>query len=291
MTENSSSTESLESKVFEITIAHLGNSDKEVSDQDFIELNDVKLSLDLFKNCFYHNNSRFFELNHQFRNSDILNLHNKTIKYSNLKCCKNNGKLDLQDIMIYKYLKNKKTKMTDGSKLILLKELLHYTSLADFQIYHNNLSYENILSVFKNHNHKKNKKYFRFKIKIDHHSNNLDENLVLYFNFLVKIPKKNEENDEEDDVSVISEEDIFDDDILLDKHIFKNKNIEDQTLSNSNVRENIIYSNYVKNLNARITQSNLTNIETENKIEDNFSDDGLSDDNSTSGVDTNDEFF
>jgi hypothetical protein len=313
MSNKSYSIESLENRIFEITIAHLSNIDKDIIDNDLIELNDVEVSLELFKNVFFNNNSRFFELNHQFRNSDVLKLQNKTIKFANFKNHKKNDKIDLQDVMIYKYLKNKKTKMNDGSKLILMKELSNYTSLADFHIYHNHLSYENILAVFNNHrHHKKNKKYFRFKIKANYYSNHLDENLVLYFNFLVKIPK-NEENDKEDNssviskediISVVSEEDNFDDnDSIIDEpdvEKMEYKSIDTPILS-GNLHENIIYSNYVKKLNTRITHPTLitSDIENNNDAQYNLSDDDdtLSDSNITlsslgdNDNETNDTFF
>jgi hypothetical protein len=210
--EKNTNLESLESKIFGITIAHLSNSNKELNDNDFIELNDVKISMDLFKNCFFNNNSRFFELNHQFRDSEAFKLNIKTIKYTNFKHDKNNTKLDLYDIMTYKYIKNKKTKLNDGSRLFLMRELSDHTSLTDFTIYHSNLSYENILNVFNNYRHRKNKKYFRFKIKVNYYSVNLDENLVVYFNYLVKIPKKGEEsNDDQSNVSIISDEETIND--------------------------------------------------------------------------------
>ena len=47
------SKESLERQIFQITIANLANSDKTLIDSDIIELNDVKLSFDLFKHFFY----------------------------------------------------------------------------------------------------------------------------------------------------------------------------------------------------------------------------------------------
>jgi hypothetical protein len=301
MTEKSSSIESLESRVFEITIAHLANTNKEVIDNDFIELNDVKISMDLFKNCFFNNNSRFFELNHQFREIDALKLNNKTVKYANFKSDKNGAKLDLYDVMLYKYLKNKKTKMNDGSRLILMKELSNHTSLIDFAFYKNHLSYENILSALNHSHHRKNKKYFRYKLKVNYYSDNLDENLVLYFNYLVKIPKKHEEsNDNEEDISIISEEEQFDDDSTVDGYNEKNKAFQQPEI-NINPHENIIYSNYVKKLHTKITHPKLiTNeIDNSNGLENNLSDDDDDDASSESNLttsslndnETNDTFF
>ena len=236
--EKNTDLESLESKIFGITIAHLSNSNKEINDNDFIELNDVKISMDLFKNCFFNNNSRFFELNHQFRDSEAFKLNIKTIKYTNFKHDKNNTKLDLYDIMTYKYIRNKKTKLNDGYRLILMKELSDHTSLTDFTVYHSNLSYENILNVYNNYRHRKNKKYFRFKIKVNYYSVNLDENLVLYFNYLVKIPKKGEEPDDNQSnisisSSVISDEDtINDEDEDVDEHEDTTNNHHHDTTNN-----------------------------------------------------------
>jgi len=302
--EKNTNLESLESKIFGITIAHLSNSNKELNDNDFIELNDVKISMDLFKNCFFNNNSRFFELNHQFRDSEAFKLNIKTIKYTNFKHDKNNTKLDLYDIMTYKYIKNKKTKLNDGSRLFLMRELSDHTSLTDFTIYHSNLSYENILNVFNNYRHRKNKKYFRFKIKVNYYSVNLDENLVVYFNYLVKIPKKGEEsNDDQSNVSIISDEETINDededtvnddhDVTVNKHHYDEDEPEDEDKNVDIFRENIVYSNYVKKIHNKIIEEPIliTNeLYNSSDDEDDVSESNLTE-SSLEETETNDSFF
>ena len=192
MVKNSVSSNSLEKEtsIFEITIAYLANSESNMIENDLIELNDTEISFELFKNVFYHNNYRFFELNTQYKEIDELKIHNKTIKNANFKSYKNGTKIDLVDIMSYKFIKNKKLKVNDFSKLAFTKEISAFSSLLDFKVYNTHLSYDNILDIYNHHINKKHKKYFRFKVKANYYSADLDETISLYFNYLVKIPKK-----------------------------------------------------------------------------------------------------
>jgi len=242
------SVETLENQVHQITIADLANSTTGSTDTDVIEFNDVELSLELFKNCFFNNTYRFFELNSQYSDLAELKIHNKTIKSASFKNYKNGTKLDLLDIMSYKFIKNKKTKMSDVSKMYLVKDLSSYNSLLDFKIYNAYLSFDNIVSFYNQHINRKNKKYFRFKIKASYYSSDLDETLSLYFNYLVKVPKKSKKSKELVDNN---EDDTFEYN-TLDENTDSSSSINEpfrQALLDTNKvnkLENMVYSNYKK---------------------------------------------
>ena len=277
------SVESLENQVYQITIANLANSEDIKTDIDAIEFNDVEMPLELFKNCFFNNNYRFFELNNQYSHLDELKIHNKTIKSSNFKNYKNGTKLDLIDVISYKFIKNKKTKISDVAKMYLIKDLSLYNSLLDFKIYNTHLSFDNIVSIYNMYINRKTKKYFRFKIKAAYYSADLDETLSLYFNYLVKIPKKS--NKIKDLV-----EDLVED---------TDENFDEQTTSEPvlNINkvgtlENIVYSNYTKKVekekktNTTSSESTTINVddnedenenENENENDDTISESNMSD--------------
>ena len=244
MVNKNSKLESLESKIFQITIANLANVDKPLIDTDFIELNDVNISLDIFKNCFYNNNYKYFEFNPQFQDLEALKIHNKTIKFSNFKNYKNGTKIDLDEIMSYKYIKNKKMKVNDIAKLSFMKEISNFNSLLDFNIYNSNLGFDNILAIFDKQYNKKTKKYFRFKIKANYYSIDFDETLSIYFNFLVKVPKKNKVSD---DSSISDSESDFES--------VDTSNSDESVSETYNENENIVYSNYIRKIN----KSNFSN--------------------------------
>ena len=239
----------LESQIFEITIAHLANNGNHTKDNDSIELNDVKITFDLFKRCFFENSYDTFQVNCQYSTLEQLLLENKTIKKSNFRSFKNGAKFNLLDIMNYKHIKDKKTKACDVSNLSLLKDLSLYTSLVDFKIYNNSLSLDNIYAIFNQHVNKKSKKYFRFKIKTSYYSVDLDETLSIYFNFLVKIPKN---------INVFHQ--------IIDEP-------DDDTF------ENITYSNYCKQVSSNT--SNSISIEESTKLVEDIDDDASTDSNLT----------
>ena len=228
-----------ESNIFQITIAHLANNDKPVCDNDALELNDVLMSFDLFKCVFFENNYDTFQINNQYHDLDALLIGNKTIKSSNFRCYKNGVKFNLMDIMHYKHIKDKKTRCCDVSHLGLAKELSLHTSLVNFHVYHNSLSFDNVLAVYNHHVNKKSKNYFRFKIKVSYYSADLDTTLSVYFNYLVKIPKNINVCQQ-----VIEEEPECD-------------------------YENIVYSNYNKHISSNVTNtlSNIT-MNSSNNLED-----------------------
>lgn len=248
MVKNSSSIESLENKIFQITIANLANNDKLVVENDIIEFNDVEMSLELFKNCFYDNNYRFFEINNQFSQLEELKIHNKTIKSANFKNYKNGTKIDLIDVMTYKYIKNKKTKINDTAKLFLIKDISIHNSLLDFKIYNTHLNFDNILDIYKQNKNIKNKEYFRFKIKANYYSSDLDENICFYFNYLVKIPKKNNKNKEYTDVNIVSNidkkniihEETTHDNSIFDESTVDNDLFDESTVDNDSFNKSIV---------------------------------------------------
>jgi hypothetical protein len=240
--------ETLERETFQITIANLTNSDKPQVDRDIIELNDVEMSFELFRNCFYNNNYKYFELNSQFNDLEELLLFNKTIKYSNFKSIQNykNGNkinlINLIDIMNYKYIKNKKTKVSDSTKISLIKDISTFDSLLDFNIYNNHLSLNNVLDIFNQQVNKQYKKYFRFKIKTTYYSVDLDETLSICFNYLVKIPKsiddKNTDLHEDINEVIVNE-------VIVEESKKSEKPEKPEVKAASN-KVNIVYSNYRK---------------------------------------------
>lgn len=255
-----SSVESLENQVYQITIANLANSEDIKTDIDAIEFNDVEIPLDLFKNCFFNNNYRFFELNNQYSDLDELKIHNKTIKSANFKNYKNGTKLDLVDIMSYKFIKNKKTKISDVAKMYLIKDLSLYNSLLDFKVYNTHLSFDNVVSIYNKSINRKIKKYFRFKIKAAYYSADLDETLSLYFNYLVEIPKKSNKIKDTDD------------------------NFDQQTTSEPMMNinkvgtlENIVYSNYTKKVKKENKTSTILSEDIIMNDEDDIEDDAEED--------------
>lgn len=283
---------SLERKVFQVTIADLANVSNPQLVNDIIEFEDIAIPFDVFKTCFYDNNYNYFELNNQFRNIEALTLNNKIIKaLSFYKNYIGGTKVNLIDILILKYMKNKKTRLDDISRISLLKDFNTYDSLVDFKIYNNHLSLDDIFTLYNLHENKKNKRYFRFKIKTTYYSSILDETISMFFNYIVKIPTKIENPDNnEDNISVVSEEDneVFD-----DENDEENKEFQ-QPLLSTNTRENIVYSNYIKKLNTRITHPNLTTDKIDNNLS--YDDDDASTESNltTSSVgynETNDTFF
>lgn len=241
--------ESLERKTFQITIANLTNSDKPQVDRDIIELNDVEMSFELFRNCFYNNNYKYFELNSQFSDLEELLLFNKTIKYSNFKSIQNykNGNkinlINLIDIMNYKYIKNKKTRVSDSTKISLIKDISTFDSLLDFNIYNNHLSLNNVLDIFNQQVNKQYKKYFRFKIKTTYYSVDLDETLSICFNYLVKIPKSIDDKNTDlyEDIN-----EVIVDEVIIEESVCEEPEVKVVSKKEKSNKVNIVYSNYRK---------------------------------------------
>jgi len=221
-------TEDLEGKIFQITIADLANTNNPPIANETIEFKDTKITFELFKTIFFDNNYNYFELSNQFRDYDQVSINNKVITKSTFfKNYIGGTKVNIIDILILKYMQNKKTRLDDISRISLLKDFNTYDSLIDFKIYNNQLSLDDVKTLFRLYDNKHSKKYFRFKIKATYYSSALDETISMYFNYLVKIPKdcfKNIKKPVVDDESY--EESVFDDKEL----------------------ENFVYSNYNKKI-------------------------------------------
>jgi hypothetical protein len=234
----------LEIKVLEIPIAYISNVDITRTISDVIEFEDVELSLDLFKNCFYHNYYKYFEINEQFQNIDELQLQNKKIKHINFNNYKTN-KTNMVDIMCSKFIKNKKRRVSDLAKISFIKEINSYKSLTNFGICNHSLSFNDITTIYNEHTYRKSKKYLRFKIKVVYYSIDLDEDITLIFNYLVKIPGVLEDCSS-DTESIINELDVDEEDVVEEY---------------DNVHENIVYSNYIeKKVNNKNLLNSLENI-------------------------------
>jgi hypothetical protein len=256
-----------EKKILEFVVSCLSNNENVLRSDKLIEFDDVEISLDLFKNCFFDNNYEFFELNNQFRNNDAFLIYNKTIKnsFNSAAASQKTNKVVLIDIISNKFICNKKTKIDDIKKISVIKDINKYTSLFDFNVHINNLNFDDINSIYNQYPNKNNKTYFRFKIITIYHSNELDENISMCFNYLVEIPNS-------------------------EKNINKN-----------DTSENIVYSNYNKNkVNIQETKnlsySNYKNYMNQNKINlmnemnsDSEDDDDDDDDESFVNSDENDD--
>jgi hypothetical protein len=259
-----------ERKVFQITIADLANVINPNSGDEIIEFKDTKITYNMFKNCFFDNGYQHFDLNEQFRNIKELGINNKVIKESSsFKNYIGGTKVNIIDILILKYMQNKKVRLSDISRISLLKDFNTYDSLLDFKIYNNQLGFDDILTLFNLYNNKSIKKYFRFKIKATYYSTILDETISMYFNYLVKIPKSINENNIKEKMphneSVCDEEES----VCDEEESIKT----DETLKKSVEVENIVYSNYKKNNeNTTIDIKDLTLYDAEENVSDDESD-------------------
>ena len=270
----------LEKSIIEINISCISNHENPISIDKIIDFDDVKISLDLFKNCFFENNYEFFELNTQFTNNEEFLIHNKTIKNCDFKFMKyktnknsvfsisgvstqRTNKVILIDIMSNKFISNKKTKINDIKKISFIKDINKYNSLFDFKIHISHLCFDDIISIYNQHPNKNNKKYFRFKIIAIYYSNELDESLSMCFNYLVEIPKCeinliddfNKNQNIVHDVSDVSDvSDIRDVSDVSQISQVKNK------LDLFNKKENIVYSNYNKNKDKILNNHELESL-------------------------------
>jgi len=235
-----------ESIILPIPIAYLANNEKLTNIDDIIEFNDVELSYDLFLNCFYDNNYKFFELNDQYNKLEELMIDNKKIKKLESKNFSNGIKVYLIDIINSKFISNKKMKVNNISKISLIKDISRYNSLLDFKIYNNQLSLEDIYTFYRQHVNRNNKKYFRIKIITDYYSTDLDENVTMSFNFLVEIPKKYRTDDYV--VPDVSVPDVSAPDVSAPDVSAPDVSAPDVSAPKGlDLEENKVYSNYNKN--------------------------------------------
>jgi len=282
----------LERSIYQITIADLANYDKTLNNKDddeIIEFEDVKISYKLFKHCFYDNNYEHFDLNIQSKYINEISINNKIIKQTSLyKNYVGGAKINIIDILILKYIENKKIKLNDVTKISLIKDFNKYNSLLDFKTYKNNLRFDDVLNLFNHYENKNSKKYFRFKIKVTYYSDTLDETISMYFNYLVKIPKPANQNDTsnsssshneeiDDENSIISDDSIIDTE-KFDKYLVEyNESSFDEPILNNNIIkevENIVYSNYIKKINDKnIIVNVIDTTNNSNELEENVSDD------------------
>ena len=237
----------LERLIYQTTIADLTNINKSINNNAVVDFKDVKISFELFKHFFYDNNYKHFDLNNQTKDLNEMLINSKIIKKNSFyKNYEGGTKINIVDILILKYIENKKTKLDDVTKISLIKDFNRYNSLLDFKIYNNHLGLDDILTLFNQYENKNNKKYFRFKIKVTYYSVDLDESISMYFNYLVKIPEnismyfnylvkvpENIYNDETNDNENSVFEDSVEDDLL-------------EPIKSTKETENIVYSNYIK---------------------------------------------
>jgi len=280
MKKSSSSSSSLESNIFQLTIAYLSNNENAALDTDVIEFNDVEMSFEMFKNSFYHNNYEYFELNSQFTEVEELMIQNKTIRHFDSKIFKNGTRLNLVDIVNNKFISNKKMKINDIKRLAFIKDINRYNSLLDFKIYNNHLTIDDIFTTFNQHVDKDTKKYFRFKIIANYYSDDLDESVTMSFNYLVPT-----DNVVEEPKALVEEPKAMEPKATEPKAIVE----VPKAVVAENTIENIVYSNYINLVNA-------SKLDSSNDEEEYFSDnddDVFSDSVSESSFDNNnlEDFF
>jgi hypothetical protein len=270
-----------ERKVFQITIADLANVSNPPVINETIEFKDTKIPFDLFKNCFFDNNYNYFELNNQFRNIEAITINNKIIKESIFfKNYVGGTKVNITDILILKYMQNKKARLDDISRISLIKDFNTYNSIVDFKVYNNYLSLDDVFTLFNMYKNKNSKKYFRFKIKVTYYSSVLDETISMYFNYIVKIPKNidkynnvkksvcdNEfvcvENDDgDDDVSVT--EDNSDKDV--ENIVYSNYNKNKDEKNNGDIKELVLYDESIDNISEIDDDAFESNVTYENSF-------------------------
>jgi hypothetical protein len=231
--------ENFEISVFQITVADLANNNNYQVVNNIIEFKDVKLSFDIFKNCFFDNNYNHFEINNQFRNIEALGINSQVIKENCLfKNYSNSNKVNIINILISNYIQNKKNRMDDITKISLINDFCKYDSLVDFKIYNNNLNLDDVFTLLNNYKHKNIKKYFRFKIKATYYSSILDETIAMYFNYIVKIPKNNSKQQTIDDKYVYEE--YIDDETQPEESIIKEYQPEESIIKEYQPEESII---------------------------------------------------
>ena len=155
-------------------------------------------------------------------------------------------KVNIIDILILKYMKNKKTRLDDVSKISLVEDFSLYDSLLDFKVYNNHLSLDNIFTLFNMYKNKSHKKYFRFKVKATYYSSVIDETISMYFNYIVKIPTYYKKDIKE---IAVDHEFIFDE--SDEPHESEESELEN---------ENIVYSNYIRKINNSSNFSNRMNL-------------------------------
>ena len=275
-----------ESKICEIIFAHLSNSDGQKIDInksiDIYELEDITLPLHIFKLQFYDNIYDCLKINEQFRHSTNFSIKNQLLKHSAYKNYHSNIRFNLVDILINRYIDNKKKKINDITKLHLIKETEKNKSILDFDVLESYLNFNDILDIYSQNNQNKYKKFLRLKIIIHYHSSILDENITIGCNYLVKIPKKyrlNKNNCESDDDESVSDESVSEQSVSDESVSDKSYTLKN-TVKKIDENNNIVYSNYKNKLdkqnyniiynnseinNSEINNSEINNSETNNK--------------------------
>lgn len=236
---NKESLENFERRVFQITIGDLANiSDPKVVDE-IIEFKDIKITFNLFKQIFFDNNYNHFEMNNQYRLFEAIQINNKVIESSSFYKNYIGTKVNIMDILILNYMKNKKTRLDDISKISLIKDFSMYDSLVDFKVYNNHLSLDNVFTLFNMYKNKNSKKYFRFKVKATYYSSIIDETISMYFNYIVKIPKYYKKDMKE---QVVDNEFMFEE--SEESEVNAVSDVNSVSVSEVKKVENIVYSNY-----------------------------------------------
>jgi len=275
-----------ETQIIQIIIANLANNELDLSPDDelieYYDTNDIKIKFDHFINLFFDNNTYSFEINDQYRYSQELLINNKVIKSLFKNYTHNN--LTILDIIKTQHIKNKKIKISESKSLSLINHINKHNSLFDFKIYKSTLSLDDILYIFNNKPNKNSKKYFRFKIIVNYHYDDVNENVSICFNYLTKIPssfkskkidseylfsksnKINEPDDESENYQQ-SEQSInyYDTDInTTDEKKYSTEEESEDINKKYFSHENIIYSNYKnKNLSNSSFEVENFSIDTE----------------------------
>jgi hypothetical protein len=292
MTENNIKKNGLiihETQIIQLIIANLANNDLDLLQYDelieYYDTNDTKIKFDHFINLFFDNNTHSFEINDQYRYSPELLINNKIIRSLFKNYTHNN--LTILDIIKTQHIKNKKIKISESKSLSLISHINKHNSLFDFKIYKSTLSLDDILYIFNNKPNKNNKKYFRFKIIVNYHYNDINENVSICFNYLTKIPAsfKSKKIDKEylfsnlnniinddDDVDDEPEKELFESYQEPQKELFKSYQEPQKEPFESYQEEesNNIFSNQSNNcsdksINSIIDDKNYINFKEENQ--------------------------
>jgi hypothetical protein len=275
--------EILERNIFPLTVAFLTNSEQSTYDEkSVIDFQDEHITFNMLQDVFFDNNYGFFELNSQFFGSEELMILNKTLKNDdqtimkilNINNFKRTNKVNLMDMLINKFITNKKIQINNVLKISFIKDINKYKSLYDFKIYNQFLNFDDVVSCLYQTNNKDNKTHLRIKIIANYYSVDLNEEINMGFNFLVEIPNKiNEEPKQNIKVQKYISEEI------------KTKENEEQNFKNTDVDQfvNMVYSEY--NEDSEGNSEGDSEGDSEGNSEGNNEQDHIFDDNSSGSVD------
>jgi hypothetical protein len=225
--------EILERNIFPLTVAFLSNSEQSTYDEkSVIDFHDEHITFNMLQDFFFDNNYGFFELSPQFSGSNELMILNKTLKNDdqtimkilNIDNFKRTNKVNLMDMLINKFITNKKIQINNVLKISFIKDINKYKSLYDFKIYNQFLNFNDVVSCLYQTNNKDNKTHLRIKIIANYYSDVLNEEINMGFNFLVEIPNN------------INEE--------PKQNIKVQKYISEEIKTNENEFVNMVYSEY-----------------------------------------------